>query len=166
MLCTSCTHKTSVMTHNVSNSHVTICRMGWFVLVIGEGREKGRWSLDIGGANAEQSLQILDLQRLTSLKRQCGGSANLARTRQKISHAIHATRIFTFSSEVFSLTFRKSLSSSSSSSSSLVWMAFLKLESNWNQMIIRNCLKPILYFHKSHNTSPLNITITRVTPEE
>lgn len=162
MLCISCTCKTSMMTkqckqfpcYNLQNGLICTCHRG------GEGEREV--VTDIGGANAEQSLQILDLQRLTSLKRQWGGSANLARTRQKISHAIYATRIFTFSSEVFSLTFRKALLSSSSSS--LVWMAFLKLESNWNQMFIRNCLKPSLFFYKSHNT--LNITITRVTPEE
>ena len=143
--------------YNLQNGLICTCHQG------GEG--EGEVVIDIGGANAEQSLQILDLQRLTSLKRQWGGSANLARTRQKISHAIYATRIFTFSSEVFSLTFRKALSSSSSSSS-LVWMAFLKLKSNLNQMFIRNCLKPFLFFHKSRNTCILNITITRATSEE
>ena len=145
------------MLYNLQNGLICTCHRG------GEGEREV--VTDIGGANAEQSLQILDLQRLTSRKRQCGGSANLARTRQKISHAIYATRIFTFSSEVFSLTFRKALSSSSSSSS-LVWMAFLKLKSNLNQMIIRNCLKPFLLFYKSHNTCILNITITRATSEE
>ena len=145
------------MLYNLQNGLICTCHRG------GEGEREV--VTDIGGANAEQSLQILDLQRLTSLKRQCGGSANLARTRQKIPHAIYATRIFTFSSEVFSLTFRKALSSSSSSSS-LVWMAFLKLKSNLNQMFIRNCLKPFLFFHKSRNTCILNITVTRATSEE
>lgn len=63
----------------------------WVDLYLSSGRGgegKGEVVTDIGGANAEQSLQILDLQRLTSLKRQCGGSATLARTRQKISHAM------------------------------------------------------------------------------
>ena len=52
------------------------------------GEGEGEVVTDIGGANAEQSLQILDLQRLTSLKRECGGSATLARTRRKILHAM------------------------------------------------------------------------------
>ena len=66
--------------YNLQNGLICTCHQG------GEG--EGEVVPDIGGANAEQSLQILDLQRLTSLKRQCGGSATLARTRQKISHAI------------------------------------------------------------------------------
>ena len=44
------------------------------------GEGEGEVVTDIGGANAEQSLQILYLQRLTSLKKQCGGSATLVRT--------------------------------------------------------------------------------------
>ena len=60
----------------------------WVDLYLSSGRGGGRGGGDIGGANAEQSLQILDLHRLTSLKRQCGGSATLARTRPKISHAM------------------------------------------------------------------------------
>ena len=61
----------------------------WVDLYLSSGRGGVREVVsDIGGANAEQSLQILDLQQLTSLKRQCGGSATLARTRQKISHAM------------------------------------------------------------------------------
>ena len=127
------------------------------------GEGEGEVVIDIGGANAEQSLQILDLQRLTSRSAE---AQPLGENKTK-DFTCYAKRIFTFSSEVFSLTFRKALSSSSSSSSSsLVWMAFLKLESNWNQMIIRNCLKPILFFHKSHNTCTLNITKTRATSEE
>lgn len=39
------------------------------------GQGEGEVVTDIGGANAEQSLQILDLQRLTSLRKQCGASA-------------------------------------------------------------------------------------------
>ena len=66
--------------YNLQNGLICTCHRG------GEGEREV--VTDIGGANAEQSLQILDLQRLTSLKRRCGGSATLARTRQKISHAV------------------------------------------------------------------------------
>ena len=139
--------------YNLQNG--LICTCHW------EGEGEGEVVIDIGGANAEQSLQILDLQRLTSRSAE---AQPLGENKTK-DFTCYAKRIFTFSSEVFSLTFRKALSPSSSSSS-LVWMAFLKLKSNWNQMIIRNCLKPFLLFYKSHNTCILNINITRTTSEE
>ena len=163
MLCISCTCKTSMMTkqckqfpcYNLQNGLICTCHRG------GEGEREV--VTDIGGANQCRTPDFgpsaVDISKKTVWR-----LSHFGKNKAK-DFTCCAKRIFTFSSEVFSLTFRKALlSSSSSSSSSLVWMAFLKLESNWNQMFIRNCLKPFLFFYKSHNT--LNITITRVTPEE
>lgn len=163
MLCISCTCESSIMTYNVSNSYVIICRMGWFVLVIEKGRGKGRWSLILEGL-MQNRVSRFWTSRGWHLEKDSAEAQPLGENKTK-DFTCYAKRIFTFSSEVFSLTFRKALSPSSSSSS-LVWMAFLKLKSNWNKMIIRNCLKPFLLFYKSHNTCILNINITRTTSEE
>ena len=140
--------------YNLQNGLICTCHQG------GEG--EGKVVIDIGGANAESpdfGPPEADIYKKT-VRRLSHFGENKAK-----DFTCYTKRIFTFSSEVFSLTCRKALSSSSSSSS-LLWMAFLKLEENWNQMIIRNCLKPFLFFYKSHNSCILNITITRATSEE
>ena len=72
---------------------------------------------DNGGANAEQSLQIIFGPPEVEISKKIVGRLSHFGENKAKDFTCYAKRIFTFSSEVFSLTFRKALSSSSSSSS-------------------------------------------------